>query len=60
MFLKLFQVIKTFEPVQVSSYDDNINRWTQYYPLDRFLFIENKDLDHKPLSGKHGITSNCR
>ena len=54
------QVDKTFDPVRVSSYDDNIKRWLQYYPLNHFLIIENKDLKLKPLSGKHIIVAHLK
>ena len=31
-----------------SSYDDNMKRWLQFYPLKSFLLIENDDLNEKP------------
>ena len=31
-----------------SSYDDNMKRWLQFYPLESFLLIENNDLSEKP------------
>lgn len=34
---------------QVSSYDDYMKRWLQYYPLEKFLLLENKRLKKMPL-----------
>ena len=49
------KVNEDYEPVQVSSYDDNMRRWLKYYPLHRFHFVENKDLEENPLAGKKEI-----
>ena len=46
------QVNENYDAVKVSSYDDNILRWLQYYPLKQIMLIENKDLDHDPVPGK--------
>ena len=34
--------------MQASSYDDNMKRWLQFYPLESFFLIENKDLSENP------------
>ena len=44
----LLQINMTYPPVTASSYDDNMKRWLQFYPLKSFLLIENKDLSEKP------------
>ena len=31
-----------------NSYDDNMKRWLQFYPLESFFLIENNDLSKKP------------
>ena len=46
------KVNEDYEPVQVSSYDDNMKRWLKYYPLHKFHIVENKELDQNPLQGK--------
>ena len=46
--VSFFQINKTYSPVATSSYDDNMKRWLQFYPLKSFLLIENSDLSEKP------------
>ena len=38
-----------------SSYDDNMKRWLQFYPLESFFLIENNDLSEKPYEILHEI-----
>ena len=47
-FPVLLQIDKTYPPVTASSYDDNMKRWLQFYPLESFLLIENDDLSENP------------
>ena len=46
------QVDSNADLVQISSYDDNLKRWLEYYPLDKFLILENKDLASNPVRSK--------
>ena len=40
------------DPIQISSYDDNIKRWLKYFNLDQFCIIENSDLASNPIASK--------
>ena len=43
-----FQINKSYEPVKASTYDENMKEWLQFYQLESFFMIENKDLSENP------------
>ena len=47
-----FQVDPNADPIQISSYDDNIKRWLKYFNFDQFCIIENSDLASNPIASK--------
>ena len=48
----LFQVDPNADPIQISSYDDNMKRWLKYFNLDQFCIIEQSDLISNPIASK--------
>ena len=41
---------ESYEPVKVSCYDDNMNRWLKFYTLDQFLLLQNEEMSKEPVT----------
>ena len=47
-----FQINESYVPLRVSSYDINMARWLQYYPLKQFHIIEDRELINNQVKGR--------